>query len=343
MAAFSDPKDAENTKRRVQNHVQDLIAQNWHPTSETDPSTSSASRSSYNTAWSIFDQFMSTTVTKQQGTPLSKAIKEVQKYVDDDILPRKDSSEPPAVAADADQNVPPPPRAAQPPTILADGALEQVLRHNVCASAKELAGLRNGTVWLTSRGEILRTLPRPAHFRSAAYPAADARQIAENIGAPADVDESRRESVDLSGHTSLEIVTPDTTTASDRPPEPAERSKIKYISARSVKTRMVSFQSSTPTTAPYSALCEQLSALTTTTDKAAVQPLLTSRSPLARDLPSMQMILAYMSGSNASHIETAAVVRGLCYAMAACPDMYDFDRTTKHFLRRETRQETLPP
>lgn len=35
---------------------------------------------------------MATTVSRPQGTPLSKAMKELQMYVDDDILPRKDAT-----------------------------------------------------------------------------------------------------------------------------------------------------------------------------------------------------------------------------------------------------------
>lgn len=79
-----------------------------------------------------------------------------------------------------------------------------------------------------------------------------------------------------------------------------------------------------------------MKALTTTTDKAATQPLLnTVRSPLARDLPSMQMLIAYSSSSNGSYIDTAPVLRGLLYASAACPDMFELDRTSNHFLRWE--------
>ncbi|XP_047532135.1 E3 SUMO-protein ligase ZBED1-like [Vanessa atalanta] len=90
MAAFSDQTNAENTKRRVLTYVQELIARKWQPpTAEINPSSSSSNN---DTAWNIFDKFMSSTVTNQQGTPLSKAIKEVQMFVDDDILPRKDPS-----------------------------------------------------------------------------------------------------------------------------------------------------------------------------------------------------------------------------------------------------------
>lgn len=78
------------------------------------------------------------------------------------------------------------------------------------------------------------------------------------------------------------------------------------------------------------------------TDKSVAQPLLnTVRSPLARDLASVQMLISYMSVSNSSHIDTAAVVRGLCYAAAQCEDMYSLDRGTNHFLRREVL--TTPP
>lgn len=85
MGAFTDSSEAETTKQRVLGHVQEMIARKQQPP----PALSSSVPQSSGSAWNIFDTFMATE-NRQQGTPLSKAIKEVQMYIDDDILPRID-------------------------------------------------------------------------------------------------------------------------------------------------------------------------------------------------------------------------------------------------------------
>ncbi|XP_069362373.1 uncharacterized protein [Maniola hyperantus] len=204
-------------------------------------------------------------------------------------------------------------------------------------------------------------------MRSAAYPMAEAEAIANSIGAPppprfAEVqpilpanavdttcaanlpaNDSSRASSPVIFNTPDSSVSgePSTTSLStmvsgDAPAEPAERSKVTYIPARAVNVRYVSFQTNTPVTPPMSATCQQIIALMANTEKSASQPLInTVRSPLARDMASTQMLISFMSASNGSHIDTAPAVRGICYAAAHCTDMYDMDRSTNHFLRRE--------
>lgn len=236
---------------------------------------------------------------------------------------------------------------AHAPTFLVDGALQQILRLDTCLSTTEIVRLRAGTAWLTNGGYVVYSLPRNARMRSAAYPAADAEIIANSIGAPIpeadgaftlETPRHRMQRDELAAAASDDdTISSASDGQSDNPPtEPAERSNIKNIPARAVKVRYVSFQSNSPVTPPLSSTCQQIQALMANSDRSVSQPLIsTVRSPLARDMASIQMLISYMSTSNSSHIETAAVVRGLCYAAAQCGDAFDFDRLTNHFLRRE--------
>lgn len=89
MAAFSDQTEALNTRRKVQDRVQEMIARQREM--EPEPGNSGDTDNVSVSVWSVFDKFMSENITIQPGTPFSKASKEVQMYVDDDILLRKDS------------------------------------------------------------------------------------------------------------------------------------------------------------------------------------------------------------------------------------------------------------
>lgn len=91
MTAFSDQTEALKTKRRVQDKVQKMIAGRVQTTTSTAPSSSSIDTAS-TSAWNVFDKFMADKVPTQRGTPSTKAIKELQMYVDDAILPRKNSA-----------------------------------------------------------------------------------------------------------------------------------------------------------------------------------------------------------------------------------------------------------
>ncbi|XP_047998608.1 zinc finger BED domain-containing protein 4-like [Leguminivora glycinivorella] len=88
MAAFKDQSEAAKTKRRVQDKVQEMIARQRQ---EVPAEPFAPSNKKTLSAWDVFDKFMSDKITSQQGTPLSKAIKEVQMYAEDDILLRVDS------------------------------------------------------------------------------------------------------------------------------------------------------------------------------------------------------------------------------------------------------------
>lgn len=229
-------------------------------------------------------------------------------------------------------------------TFLCGAALIQILRMDTCLSTTQIARLRSTTAWLSNSGKVVSKLPQGARFRSTAYSNTEALVIANSIGAPYVAPTPIRE--DPPTATSSEgdfthINSSTDTVADDTPVEPSERSKVTKIPARSVKIRHVSFQASGPTKPPMSSLCQQIQTTMAESTKSATQPLLnTVRSPMSRDLASTQMLISYMQTSNGSHIDSAPILRGLCYAAAQFPDMYDFDRITNHFLRREvlTRQ-----
>ncbi|XP_022835410.1 zinc finger BED domain-containing protein 4-like [Spodoptera litura] len=87
---FCDQNEANKTKVRVRKMVAALIAK----TTNTTPSSVLTVTDDLNKSnddlnpWNIFDQMIASTTT--QGTPLSKAIKEVDMYLADELLPRKD-------------------------------------------------------------------------------------------------------------------------------------------------------------------------------------------------------------------------------------------------------------
>lgn len=218
-------------------------------------------------------------------------------------------------------------------TYLLDGALQQILRMDTCLSATQATRLRNGTSWLSNSGAVVNALPSSPRLRSSLYTHAEAEIIANSIGAPYIPPRPPSPSTTTTPGPSAEA---GTNTQGSEPTEPAERSRVERIPARSVKVRYASFQAAEPTKPPMSVLCQQIQAAMANTEKSATQPLLsTVRSPLARDMASLQLLIAYMETSNVSYIDTAPALRGLCYAAAQYGDMYDFDRTTNHFLREE--------
>lgn len=95
MQGFSDNHEAQKTKERVRKMVAALIAQTTENSENTTTSTASSVADDVNrndelSPWNIFDQMIASTTT--QGTPLSKAIKEVDMYLSDELLLRKDQS-----------------------------------------------------------------------------------------------------------------------------------------------------------------------------------------------------------------------------------------------------------
>lgn len=89
MAAIADQAEARNTKRKVLEMVEHM--KNTNQESEAEPDNSSNANNRNESVRSVFDNFMSEKISTQQSTPFLKATKEVQMYVDDGILLRRDS------------------------------------------------------------------------------------------------------------------------------------------------------------------------------------------------------------------------------------------------------------
>lgn len=98
---FSDDAALKKIKANVKDMVAELIRQNSRNTtaiavpeptdSESMPSTSSSS--SFFRAWDIFKEIVSDTRTETHSNPLARAIKEVDTYLADDVLPLKDENQ----------------------------------------------------------------------------------------------------------------------------------------------------------------------------------------------------------------------------------------------------------
>lgn len=230
-------------------------------------------------------------------------------------------------------DLPPRPQARRPAvTIISDGALDQVLRLDSCLTALERVRLNNRTMFLTREGIVLDRAPPHANYRSALYQIDVAQEIADSIGADPVVDMEDAVEHRIEQHEDIEHL--------GDPELPAERSDVTFIPARAVDVSYVSFQANGPTEPPFSNFMNQLMALTSTPEKQSTQPLLpTARTPLARDLPSLQMLRRHVGGLNASYIDTAPALRGLLYAFPHCGDAFEMERTPRHFLRGERRTD----
>lgn len=88
MQAFSDQNEAQKTKERVRKLVTSIIHENT--ISDDVPQEVRNGVLDELNPWNIFDSFIGLNTT--QGTPMSKAIREVDLYLSDEILPRKNSA-----------------------------------------------------------------------------------------------------------------------------------------------------------------------------------------------------------------------------------------------------------
>ncbi|KAF9413723.1 hypothetical protein HW555_008169 [Spodoptera exigua] len=91
MQAFSDPSEAAKTKEKVRRLVAAFISETER-TSETTTNAVAVQSNNENSGyspWDIFDSLIKQNTSV--GTPASKAIKEVDMYLADDILPRKNT------------------------------------------------------------------------------------------------------------------------------------------------------------------------------------------------------------------------------------------------------------
>ncbi|KAL0879762.1 hypothetical protein ABMA27_003474 [Loxostege sticticalis] len=80
MQGFEEENEATRTKEHVKKLVADIISRDEKPRPQPDDLS----------PWSIFDKLLGQSTAK--GTPLSRAIKEVDMYLSDERLPRKNSA-----------------------------------------------------------------------------------------------------------------------------------------------------------------------------------------------------------------------------------------------------------
>ncbi|KAL0852134.1 hypothetical protein ABMA28_000371 [Loxostege sticticalis] len=90
LAVFSDANEAKNTKKRAQDLLMALIAEDEAAATDNETPDSSVAPPEENdkfSPWTILNKIVGT--KQRTGTPLSKAIKEIATYLNDDILPVK--------------------------------------------------------------------------------------------------------------------------------------------------------------------------------------------------------------------------------------------------------------
>lgn len=91
-SVFSDPNEARNTRKRVQDMLADAISKEMATASAPEPTANRNQSHDKFSPWSVLQDIVSQQQTV--GTPLSKAIKEIDTYLNEDNLPvfKKDGS-----------------------------------------------------------------------------------------------------------------------------------------------------------------------------------------------------------------------------------------------------------
>ncbi|XP_022826399.1 zinc finger BED domain-containing protein 1-like [Spodoptera litura] len=91
MQAFAEQNEAIQTKEYVKKLIADIISRDENVELPTEQNQESQPQSDDDLSpWTIFDKLLGQPMT--QGTPLSRAIKEIDMYLSDDRLPRKNSA-----------------------------------------------------------------------------------------------------------------------------------------------------------------------------------------------------------------------------------------------------------
>lgn len=90
VQGFADKNEATKTKERVRKLVAAIISKEENTTAPTVPLATNSDPDDLS-PWNIFDKMVASSTG--QGTPLSRAIKVVDMYLSDELLPRKDRRE----------------------------------------------------------------------------------------------------------------------------------------------------------------------------------------------------------------------------------------------------------
>ena len=92
MEGFAEPSEAIKAKDTVRSLVAGLIAEKERTTASIVTLPVERADNTWNdlSPWNMFDKIVASSTA--QGTPVSRAIKEVDMYLSDELLPRKDQS-----------------------------------------------------------------------------------------------------------------------------------------------------------------------------------------------------------------------------------------------------------
>lgn len=254
-----------------------------------------------------------------------------------------------------EQRVPEHPSIHSQVTILTDSALHSVLSrvHMLNPRTKKLLIEGRGK-YLTSKGVVLDVLPCKHVYRSSAYTSTVSENIANACDSgipyttasrpPTPEPSTSSESPDLSSPPQA----PTPVMANIEPP--AKQGLISKIHIRTVRPVAMHVKGYTKVDPPKSPAYIALEGYASNQDRAATQPYIAAaRGVLARDTPSIQELVSYASPINASHIETAAPLRGILYAYPCHPDAWYMDKFDRQFLRgqdvssRSERRDYIRP
>lgn len=238
----------------------------------------------------------------------------------------------------------PEPRSSPRPTILFDGALNQVVAKmtslNMTLKRQFLAGQGR---YISSLGQLYYALPPLYSARSSPYPDAQAQLIAQAY------DEGRLTNeppLDMPGDSDIGEIRPSTSTVSastqstacTNATAPGKSKTALVVPLRSVRTVSMAFKGFSKSDPPKSPAMIAIETYATGSDRAATQPYIsTTRGVLARDVSSIQELVAYAAPYNVSHVDTAPALRGLLYVYPFSEDVWKFDSYDGRFLRRQQR------
>lgn len=232
----------------------------------------------------------------------------------------------------------------QRPTILFDGALNQVVAKmtslNITLRRQFLSGQGR---YISSLGQLFYSLPSVYSARSAPYTEIQALAIATAY------DEGRLTNeppLDHRGDSDIGDFTPTMSsdsidvnssevTASEAP---AKGKTALVVPLRAVRTVAMAFKGFKKSEPPKSPAMIAIETYATGSDRAATQPYIsTTRGVLARDVSSIQELVAYTAPYNVSHVDTAPALRGLLYVYPMSDDVWKVDSFDGRFLRRQQR------
>nr|QIN96631.1 MAG: hypothetical protein [Picornaviridae sp.] len=249
----------------------------------------------------------------------------------------------------------PPPEVPEIKTVCLGGALRhRIQESDILLTNVAKRNLRQSKWFLTVSGELLFSLPptvKTIHTKAelkAAKAKIGPQRVSRTEKKDEKTDDKQTSTSQESSDSEFEVLSLPLLRAADgsivgpsAPPEnlqvavPPPMSTCKIVPVRSVDTSLVNFQSpgvqSVPKSPEYAAL-EQANIGSTERPQQLVPGV---RSTIARDTPSIQMLVSYMESSNSSHMDTAAALRLICFIYPSHEDYWFVDKLDAHFIRRQ--------